>query len=189
MNVDPDGTEWWKQALWSAAAVAIAIGSFVVIGLVLAGAISTAGFGGFFLGVAVGALMDMGKNIVSQINQKGSIDIDPKQLTLAGVKGGIKGGIATLGSMAFSMMGGMFGEQFGYSLGKTIIGRSLSSELLMGIGGFSGGIFGGILGDTFMNYAGNHAFGDYMSPEESLQQGVLGEIPGWIISIIQWLIS
>ena len=189
MNVDPDGTEWWKQALWSAAALAIAIGSFVVIGLVLAGTISTAGFGGFFLGVAVGALMDMGKNIVSQINQKGSIDIDPKQLTLAGVKGGIKGGIATLGSMAFSMMGGMFGEQFGYSLGKTIIGRSLSSELLMGIGGFSGGILGGILGDTFMNYAGNHAFGDYMSPEESLQQGVLGEIPGWIISIIQWLIS
>ena len=52
----------------------------------------------------------------------------------------------------------------------------------------NGAAIGGLVGGTISNYIANMLFENEMDYDEMMKEGVLGEIPSWIINIFRWLI-
>ncbi len=193
MNVDPDGTKWsdfwnnvkkWGKVIGvtALAVTAIAVGVFVPVGAIL---------GAAFIGAGIGAI---GAEIGSIVAQGGFASADPNKVFKSGLIGGAIGFISGLASGTFSVVGQIWGQQMGLSLSAmnlisngAAISQVYSAPFLYSLGGTIGGVIGGILGGIQGNYIANDLFGIKLDFDEMMDEGIKGEIPGWIINIFRWL--
>ena len=109
--------------------------------------------------------------------------------------------VATIGSItgasswAVGTIGQAYGQYIGYSFANTVhlssgikFSKIFSSSFLMSLGKVAGGIFGGIAGGTISNYVANTLFGQRMDLDSTIKEGIIGEIPSWLINIFRWVV-
>ena len=193
MRLDPQGSWSWEKFWGWATDAVIAIASTAAIALVATGTIASGGLlGAVLLGVGIGALSSMGASLIAQ---GGFSNADPWQIAKSGGIGAAIGAIGSLGSYGLGLIGEFYGQQFGMALSSTThissgikFGKIFSSRLLSQIGKTTGSTIGSLLGGTVTNYYANKLFGSNLSLDETMSQGITGEMPSWFINIFQWLV-
>ena len=194
MYTDTNGQSWLSDLFGWILNGILAIAAVVAIVVVAAGVVASGGLlGGILLGAGIGILTSMGASIYAQ---GGFTNANPWQVLKAGAIGGVIGAVSGASSWFIGGLGQTFGQAFGFTLSHTThiasgiqFGKVFSTAFLMKTGGIVGNVLGGLIGGTVSNYFANHLFGNKLDFEDTMNQGISGEIPSWIIGIFRWLIS
>ena len=194
MHTDTNGQSWLSDLFGWILNGILAVAAVVAIVVVAAGVVASGGLlGGILLGAGIGVLTSMGASIYAQ---GGFVNANPWQVLKAGVIGGVIGAVTGATSWFIGGLGQTFGQAFGFALSHTThiasgiqFGKVFSTAFLMKTGGIVGNVLGGLIGGTISNYFANHLFGNKLDFKDTMNQGISGEIPSWIIGIFRWLIS
>lgn len=180
---------WKKIAGWAVAVAITALAVTAVVGSVFTGGLLSA----VLLGAGIGALTSMGTSIYIQ---GGFSTADPWNVVNAGFIGTIIGAVSGVVSYGFGLVGEQIGKYFGMSLANAThissgikFGQVFGVSFLMNVGSVVGNIVGAFIGGTWINYIINYIQGNEMGVEDTMEQGIQGEIPGWIINSFKWLFT
>ena len=194
IHTDEKGMSWWSDLWGWVVNAVIAVASVTAIIVVALGIVSSGGLlGAVLLGAGIGALSSMAGSIIAQ---GGFSNADPWQVAKAAGIGAAIGAVTSIASWGFGTVLQNLGQQFGLALSNTThissgikFGKIFSTAFLMKAGAVVGNIVGGLIGGTVSNYIANKLFGKDMTVDEIMNEGIIGEIPGWIINLFRWIVS
>ena len=202
MNIDPNGTKWWKKVgRW----LAVGITTVVAVAAIAVGTILSAGtlavLGSVLVGAGSGFLVGAGLNIVAQgvaTNWNWS-EINPIEILKAG---GVGAAIGAVSGFASGYIGAAFersGKLFGYYLGKATIGGVNVAKAFSSLGGlgmitkvfgFIGKTGGALIGAMLANEYANQWFGKNPTDEENILDALEGvfwdNVFSGIYNIFKW---
>ncbi len=195
-QIDENGDlpKWLRKLLgWLLVAV-IAVASIVSVGAVAFGAVAAGSLlGSVMLGGGIGALTSMAGSIIAQ---GGFSKADPFKVAMAGGIGAAIGVVTGAASWGIGTIGRSLGQQLGFVLSNTThlssgikFGKVFGYTLLVKIGGIVGNVVGGIIGGTVSNYFANKIFGKDLNFEQTMKEGILGELPSWLINMFRWMVA
>ena len=194
MYTDKNGyIDWGKIFGWVATAVTAVLAVAAIV-VVAAGVVASGGLlASVLVGAGVGALASMTGSIIAQ---GGFSNADPWQIFKVGLIGGTIGALTGVASWTVGSIGSAMGQQFGFSLSETIhlssgikFGKVFSSLFLMKTGKIVGNIVGGLIGGTISNYIVSRFSGNNLNMDDTVKQGILGELPSWIINLFRWMVA
>ena len=193
MRLDGSGTSWdWKKIGGWIVSGLIAVASVAAIAIVATGIVASGGLlGAVLVGAGAGALVSMSASIVAQ---GGFANTDPWSVAIAGGIGAAIGAVSGAASFLGGAIGSQLGQSAGFALSNTphlgtgiVFGKIFGTKLMMTAGFVLGRTVAGLMAAAFANQQANLLTDRYLNFDETIKEGIISEVPLWLITFFSWL--